>query len=223
MRRWLPLARSSVIPRRRFLCSNWKTWRCDLASGLWPARAGHWAGCLRAASQTPETIKGLYIWGSVGRGKTMLMDMFFARATGVSKRRAHFHVFMADVHERIHAFRQRVKAGEIKDGDPIAPVARAIAAEASLLCFDEFTVTDIADAMILARLFHVLFAEGVTLVATSNVEPSRLYEGGLNRTLFLPFIQQLGCPCGRRDAGCAHRLQAGETCRGCGLPPATWP
>ncbi len=139
----------------------------------------------------PESIRGLYIWGSVGRGKTMLMDMFFARASGVSKRRAHFHVFMADVHERIHAFRQRAKAGEIRDGDPIGPVARAIAAEASLLCFDEFTVTDIADAMILARLFHALFDEGVTLVATSNVDPSRLYEGGLNRTLFLPFIHEL--------------------------------
>ncbi len=136
-------------------------------------------------------IRGLYIWGAVGRGKTMLMDMFFARVRHVSKRRAHFHVFMADVHERIFAFRQKVKAGEIKDGDPIGPTARAIAAEAQLLCFDEFTVTDIADAMILSRLFSALFAEGVTLVATSNVEPSRLYEGGLNRTLFLPFIEAL--------------------------------
>lgn len=139
----------------------------------------------------PEAIRGFYIWGSVGRGKTMLMDMFFVRASTISKRRTHFHVFMADVHERIHVFRQRAKAGEIKDGDPIGPVARAIASEASLLCFDEFTVNDIADAMILARLFDALFAEGVTLVATSNVEPSHLYEGGLNRTLFMPFIQQL--------------------------------
>ena len=136
-------------------------------------------------------LKGLYIWGSVGRGKTMLMDMFFARARGITKRRAHFHVFMADVHERIHAFRQGVRAGDIKDGDPIGPTARAIAAEASLLCFDEFAVTDIADAMILGRLFTALFAEGVTLVATSNVEPARLYEGGLNRTLFMPFIDAL--------------------------------
>lgn len=157
------------------------------------ASKGRALGWLFARRKTePELIKGLYIWGLVGRGKTMLMDMFFARATGIAKRRAHFHVFMADVHERIHAFRQRVKAGEIKDGDPIAPVAKAIAVEASLLCFDEFTVTDIADAMILARLFDALFAEGVTLVATSNVEPSRLYEGGLNRTLFLPFINRLG-------------------------------
>jgi cell division protein ZapE len=140
----------------------------------------------------PVPIKGLYIWGSVGRGKTMLLDMFFQRVKNVTKRRAHFHTFMADVHARIHAFRQQVKAGQIKDGDPIAPTARAIAAEATLLCFDEFAVTDIADAMILGRLFNALFAEGVTLVATSNVEPSRLYEGGLNRTLFMPFIAELG-------------------------------
>lgn len=152
-------------------------------------RALGWLFARRKAE--PELIKGLYIWGSVGRGKTMLMDMFFARVRGVSKRRAHFHVFMADVHERIHAFRQRAKTGEIRDGDPIVPVAEAIAAEAGLLCFDEFTVTDIADAMILARLFNALFQQGVTLVATSNVEPSRLYEEGLNRTLFLPFVGQL--------------------------------
>jgi cell division protein ZapE len=148
-----------------------------------------WLFGKRRAEAAP--VRGLYIWGSVGRGKTMLMDMFHARVRNVSKRRAHFHVFMADVHERIHAFRQKVKSGEARDGDPIAPVARTIAAEASLLCFDEFTVTDIADAMILGRLFTALFAEGVTLVATSNVEPSRLYEGGLNRTLFLPFIAQI--------------------------------
>lgn len=135
-----------------------------------------------------EPVRGLYIWGSVGRGKTMLMDLFYDNLPIAAKRRAHFHVFMADVHERIHLFRQRVKAGEIKDGDPIAPTARAIAREAKALCFDEFTVTDIADAMILGRLFTALFEEGVTLIATSNVEPSRLYEGGLNRALFLPFI-----------------------------------
>ncbi len=156
------------------------------------ASKGSALGWLFAKRRTDNApIKGLYIWGAVGRGKTMLMDMFFARAAGVRKRRAHFHTFMADVHERIHAFRQRVRAGELKDGDPIAPTAKAIAAEATLLCFDEFTVTDIADAMILSRLFNALFAEGITLVATSNVEPSGLYDGGLNRTLFLPFIAQL--------------------------------
>jgi cell division protein ZapE len=151
-------------------------------------------GWLFGRKKTPAAARprGLYIWGSVGRGKTMLMDLFHERLAVRAKRRAHFHAFMADVHERIHGFRQRVKDGLEKDGDPIAPAARAIAAETRVLCFDEFTVTDIADAMILGRLFTTLFAEGVTLIATSNVEPAQLYEGGLNRALFLPFIDLLG-------------------------------
>ena len=136
----------------------------------------------------PVPIKGLYIWGSVGRGKTMLMDMFFRRVKNVTKRRAHFHTFMADVHARIHAFRQQVKAGQIRDGDPIAPTARAIAAEATLLCFDEFAVTDIADAMILGRLFQALFDRGVVAVATSNTAPDDLFRGQPGRDAFLPFI-----------------------------------
>ncbi|GGH31217.1 cell division protein ZapE [Alsobacter metallidurans] len=152
------------------------------------ARKSSALGWLFGKASSAEPLRGLYVWGSVGRGKTMLMDLFYEVAPVRAKRRAHFLSFMADVHERIHAFRQRVKRGEVKDGDPIPPVAASIAAEASLLCFDEFTVTDIADAMILGRLFTALFAEGVTVVATSNVEPDRLYEGGLNRALFLPFI-----------------------------------
>jgi cell division protein ZapE len=138
-----------------------------------------------------EAPKGLYIWGSVGRGKTMLMDMFYDAAPVPKRRRVHFHEFLADVHSRIFAYRQKLKAGEVKEPDPIAPIAADLAEEASLLCFDEFTVTDIADAMILGRLFTALFAAGVVVVATSNVEPSRLYEGGLNRALFLPFVALL--------------------------------
>lgn len=136
-------------------------------------------------------VKGLYIYGGVGRGKTMLMDMFYELLPVRRKRRAHFNDFMSDVHDRIAKYRQARKDGTVKEDDPIPPVAKALAEEAWVLCFDEFSVTDIADAMILSRLFSALFAQGVVLIATSNVAPENLYRDGLNRGLFLPFIDTL--------------------------------
>jgi cell division protein ZapE len=143
----------------------------------------------RRRKETP--LRGFYIWGDVGRGKTLIMDLFFSAAPTDRKRRVHFHQFMSEVHDRIATFRRKLKSGEVNGDDPIPPVAADIASDVGLLCFDEFAVYDIADAMILGRLFEQLFACGVTVVATTNVAPDDLYKGGLNRSLFLPFIDLL--------------------------------
>jgi cell division protein ZapE len=143
--------------------------------------------------------KGLYIFGEVGRGKSMLMDLFFSCVENTPKRRVHFHAFMVETHAAIHAWRQmtpKLRAQQpnfVREAgdDPIQPVAEAIARSATLLCFDEFQVTNVADAMILGRLFENLLARGVVIVATSNRAPEELYLGGINRQLFLPFINMI--------------------------------
>jgi cell division protein ZapE len=155
------------------------------------ARKSSSLGWLFGRREQEAPLKGLYLHGDVGRGKTMLMDLFFEASPVTRKRRVHFHAFMAEVHERIYAVRRQIKRGEITEDDPIRLAAAALAQEAWLLCFDEFHVTDIADAMILGRLFTRLFEHGVVVVATSNVAPEDLYRDGLNRALFLPFIALL--------------------------------
>jgi cell division protein ZapE len=153
----------------------------DLSGRLrrWRRRRNGFAALLSRPEAAP---KGLYIHGAVGRGKTMLMDLFFESTTFRYKRRAHFHEFMADVQDRL------AEARKTAEGDPIPQVAEAIAAKTALLCFDEMHITDIADAMILGRLFKALFENQVVVVATSNVHPRELYKNGLNRQLFVPFI-----------------------------------
>lgn len=173
----------------------------DLMDALVEARASPKRSFFRRRKPS-HGVKGLYVYGEVGRGKTMLMDLFFETLPIEKKRRVHFNDFMTDVHQRVAFFRQR------KVDAPVPKAAERIADEVEVLCFDEFAVTDIADAMILARFFHGLFERGVTLVATSNVAPTDLYKDGLNRNLFLPFVRQLreNVDVVRLDAAVDYRL-----------------
>ena len=167
-------AQTAVVERLDLLASILKTWR--------PKRSGFIAQMFSTRAEVPQ---GLYIHGAVGRGKTMLMDLFFRAVEFEPKRRLHFHEFIAEVHDLLSEARHAV------EGDPIPHVAASIARRAQLLCFDELHVTDVADAMILARLFKKLFDAQVVLVATSNAAPRDLYRDGLQRENFLPFISLL--------------------------------
>ena len=151
--------------------------------------------------------RGLYLWGDVGRGKTLLMDLFFAQVPIAQKRRVHFHEFMDEMHSAIATFRKSRQ--QSPDADPIAAVVKPVIRDVRLLCFDEFHVTDITNAMLLGRLFEKLFAAGLVMVATSNVPPAGLYRNGLNRQLFLPFITLLEKRCAVLELGAArdYRLE----------------
>ncbi len=157
-----------------------------------PAPQGRWRKLLGSGNGSVSPPRGCYVWGGVGRGKTMLMDIFHDQTPLSSKRRVHFHRFMQEVHQSLHAIRQKQRSGEVwDDADPITLLCQGVAEQATLLCLDEFQVSDIADAMILGRLFEALLGQGVVIVATSNIPPRDLYRDGLNRHAFLPFIAML--------------------------------
>ena len=161
--------------------------------------------------------QGLYLWGGVGRGKSMLMDVFFESLPHKKKLRVHFNAFMQDMHKQIAAWREmsprqrRASPYFVRGGgaDPIIPLAKSIANKAHVLCFDELVVTDITDAMLLSRLFGALWQHGITVVATSNRAPDDLYKDGLNRKLFLPFIAMMKrkCKIFNFDGDTDHRLR----------------
>ncbi|EGC29066.1 hypothetical protein DICPUDRAFT_84882 [Dictyostelium purpureum] len=177
-----------------------------------PASNDHQNKSITKLNESESFIKGIYLYGDVGCGKSFLMDLFYNSIDIEKKKRIHFHHFMLDVHKRIHKWRQTKKPDE---DDPIPPLSRELVKESWLLCFDEFQVTDVSDAMILKRLFSNMFDMGAILVTTSNRAPSDLYKNGLNRQLFVPFIHFLEGKCivHNLNSGVDYRLTGTRTKR----------